>query len=228
MAAGRSPGRTALVTGAGRGLGAAIATRFRDAGYAVLTPARTELDLARPASIEEYASSGGLAEVDVLVNNAAENRVALLGELDLADWNRMLQIDLTAPFELIRRTAGAMAARRWGRIVNIGSAYGIVSRAGRGGYSAAKSGLNGLTRTAALEYAGGGVLVNTVCPGFADTEMTRQNNTPEAIADICSKIPLGRLARPEEIAEIVFFLGSEHNTYITGQTIPVDGGFLCR
>jgi 3-oxoacyl-[acyl-carrier protein] reductase len=112
--------------------------------------------------------------------------------------------------------------------VNIGSAFSVVSHEGRAAYSSAKSGLLGLTRTAAIEGGADGVLVNAVAPGYVRTDLTEQNNTPERIAEICEAIPMGRLAEPEEVAKLVTFLASEDNTYVTGQLISIDGGFLCQ
>ena len=219
--------RTVLVTGGARGIGRSIAELYRMHGYAVATPGRAELDLASNESIQRFVAAGGTA-VDVLVNNAGENKIGPLETLDPDDWDRILQTNLTAPMLLIRAAAQHMAAKGWGRVVNISSCYSMVSRAGRGPYTASKSGLNGLTRTAALEYAARGVLINALCPGFVETDMTRANNSPEQIAALCALVPLGRLAKPDEIARGVYFLGSEENTYMTGQAIVLDGGFLIR
>jgi 3-oxoacyl-[acyl-carrier protein] reductase len=120
-----------------------------------------------------------------------------------------------------------MMERRYGRIVNISSIWSVVSKPRRITYSASKSGLNGLTRTLAVELAPHNILVNAVAPGFVLTEMTRQNNTEADLDAICRTIPAQRLAQPEEIAEVVAFLCSEANSYLTGQTLLVDGGFTC-
>ena len=217
--------RTALVTGARRGIGAAIADALRDLGMAVATPARDELELADSRAVEAFARS---LDVDVLVNNAAENVPARIEDMPVDDWERIVRIALTAPFILTKGVMPGMRTRGWGRIVNIGSAFSVVSREGRAAYSSAKSGLLGLTRTAAIEGAPDGVLVNAVAPGYVRTELTEQNNPPECIAQICDTIPMGRLAEPEEIAGLVAFLAGESNTYITGQLISIDGGFLCQ
>ena len=164
--------------------------------------------------------------IDVLVNNAGENVLGRIAALPDADLRRMLEINLLSAWALIRRFAGAMAERRWGRIVNVASVYGIKSRAARGAYTASKAGLIGLTKTAAIEYGAGNVLVNAIAPGFVDTELTRRNNTPEQIAALLEAVPLGRLASTDEIAVLAAWLGGEANTYVTGQTVVIDGGLL--
>ena len=217
--------RTALVTGAGRGIGAAIAQALRDAGMHVLAPSRGDVELADTASVERFAKE---IDIDVLVNNAAENVPSRIEDMPVDDWERIVRIALTAPFILTKGAMPGMRSRGWGRIVNIGSAFSVVSREGRAAYSSAKSGLLGLTRTAAIEGAADGVLVNAVAPGYVRTALTEQNNPPERIAEICGTIPMGRLAEPEEVATLVAFLAGESNTYITGQLISIDGGFLCQ
>ena len=217
--------RTALITGAGRGIGRAIATALELGGVEVITPSRAELDLADQLAVARFAST---LDVDILINNAAENVPARIEDIQIGDWNRIVDIALTAPFILTRGALPNMRRRGWGRIVNIASAFSVVSHEGRAAYSAAKSGLLGLTRTAAIESAPDGVLVNAVAPGFVRTDLTEQNNTPERIAEISRSIPLGRLAEPNEVAALVAFLAGETNTYITGQLISIDGGFLCR
>jgi 3-oxoacyl-[acyl-carrier protein] reductase len=220
--------RRVLITGASRGIGAAIAERFQSAGHEILAPTRTVLDLASPSSVHSYCTEQSPLEVDVLINNAGITRIASLTELTLADWEEVLTVNLTSPFLLIQSVLPSMRKKRWGRIVNISSCFSIVSREGRAAYGASKAGLNGLTRTVALECGRDGILVNAVCPGFVDTDLTRQNNLPAVIAALLEKIPLGRLAQPEEIAELVFYLGSDANTYLTGQTIVADGGYTCH
>jgi 3-oxoacyl-[acyl-carrier protein] reductase len=220
--------RTALVTGSSRGIGRAIAEKYRSSGYFVIAPTRSELDLSSRDSVIGYLRrSEGLC-VDVLINNAGENKVNPIQKISLEDWDRILTTNLTSVFALTQAAAAFMAERQWGRIVNISSCYSIVSRPGRAAYSASKAGLNGFTRAAALEFGPHQVLVNSVCPGFVETDLTRQNNNQEQIRNLCGLTALNRLATPEEIANFVFFLGSEQNTYITGQTLVIDGGFLCQ
>lgn len=218
--------KVALVTGAGRGIGKAIADEFRANGYEIVSPSRSELELADTSAVDRYAKD--LPYVDVLVNNAGENRPLPLGEIGVADLERIVAVNVTAPFVLSRHVGVAMAQRGSGRIINISSVYGLVSRAKRSMYSTTKSALNGLTRALAVELGPNNVLVNSLCPGFVDTDLTRQNNTPAEIDALCATVPLRRLASVGEIARFAFFLGSDENTYITGQTIAIDGGFLCQ
>jgi 3-oxoacyl-[acyl-carrier protein] reductase len=205
-----------------------VAERYRDDGWRVVAPSRAELDLSDAAAVERFCARGDIGEFDVLVNNAGENVLGRIDALPDADLRRMLQTNLLSVWSLLRRFAGPMAQRGWGRVVNVASVYGIKSRAARGAYTASKAGLIGLTKTAAIEYGAGNVLVNAIAPGFVDTDLTRRNNTPEQIAALCAQVPLGRLASTEEIAVLAAWLGGEANTYVTGQTIVIDGGFLIQ
>ena len=218
--------KTALITGASRGLGRAAAEWFRRAGYDVLTPTRSEMDLADPASIAAWCRSA--ERVDVLVNNAGINTIAPLDALGDGVLDEMLQVNLKAPLQIVRALGGRIGGSRTGRIVNLSSIWAFVSKEGRCGYTAAKAAVRGVTQTLALELAPRNILVNAVAPGFVDTELTRRNNTPEQIAALAETIPLARLAAPEEIAELIGILASERNTYITGQTLVIDGGYTCR
>jgi NAD(P)-dependent dehydrogenase (short-subunit alcohol dehydrogenase family) len=221
--------RTALVTGGSRGIGAAIVDELSVRGIQVLAPRRLALDLSDANSIEKYLQSLADEErkIDILVNNAGINFISPLEKISPDTWQSMLQVNVTAPLRLAQAIAPQMRRRAWGRIVNISSIFGIVTRARRAAYSTAKAGLAGLTRTLAVELGRDNVLVNCVAPGYVGTELTRQNNSDEEIARIAETIPLGRLAEPSEIAKFVAFLCSEENTYITGQVLVADGGFTC-
>ena len=219
--------KSVLLTGGSRGIGMAIANRYETAGYKVTMPTRKEMDLSSINSVQSYFEKKKTG-FDVLINNAGENKISSICELTVEDWQSVLTVNLTAPFLLIQHVIPYMKENKWGRIVNISSCYSLVSRKQRAAYSASKAGLNSLTRTAAIEFAAYGILVNAICPGFVETDMTSQNNTPEQISELCSHIPLSRLGTPDEVADFVFYLGSEQNSYITGQALIVDGGFMSR
>jgi len=218
---------TALVTGASRGIGAAIAKRMFAANINVLTPSRQQLDLSSNESIDNFLRTNNVP-IDILVNNAGINLIAAALEVSDKNIEDTIQVNLVAPIRLIRSIVPHMIPKGYGRIVNISSIWSLVSRPGRLTYSATKSGLNGITRTLAIELAPYNILVNSVAPGYTNTELTKMNNTDAQIEEIKKQIPLGRLAEPEEIAEVVYFLTSESNTYLTGQVVIVDGGFACQ
>lgn len=219
-------GRRALVTGARRGIGLAIADAFREQGAIVLAPGREELDLLSDGSIDRYCAA--LGAVDVLVNNAGINPLGSAAEFTDADLGATVQVNLVAPMRLARALTPGMARRGFGRVVNVSSIWSGVAKARRFVYAATKAGVNGMTRALAVELAGSGVLVNAVAPGYVNTELTAKNNSPEELARIAETIPVRRLAEPREIAEVVAFLCSARNGYLTGQTLFVDGGFTCQ
>jgi len=219
--------RVALVTGASRGIGAAIASALEKDGVIVLAPPRSVMDMLDFPSIERYLSTI-TGPIDILVNNAGINTLAGLEELDQVHMAEMLQLNLVAPLMLTKLVAERMKSNHYGRIVNISSIWSVVAKERRLVYSAVKSAVNGVTRTLALELGEYEILVNAIAPGYVNTELTSKNNSAEQLRQICDNIPLQRLAEPQEIAEIVAFLCSEKNSYMTGQILVVDGGYVCR
>lgn len=215
----------ALLTGGSRGIGKSIKFLLEKKGIIVFAPSRQELDLSINESIKSYCEKYN--DFDILVNCAGINELSSLEEIDEDKLEKMIQVNLTSQALLIKHVSKNMKHCRYGRIVNFASIWCAYSKPRRVMYSLAKSGVCGLTTGAAVELAPYNVLVNAVAPGFVATEMTYQNNTPEQINLIESALPIKRMAKPEEIAELVYFLVSPNNSYITGQTIFIDGGFSC-
>lgn len=220
--------KKALITGASRGIGEAIAKKLDEEGYEICIPTHTELDLSDRVSIDAFCHKYSSVTFDVLINNAGINEVHEVEKITEQELLAMTQINLLAPIRLIRGIVLNMKKQHYGRIVNIGSIWGVAGKPGRTVYAATKHGIHGVTQTLAVELAPYNILINTVCPGYTLTALTEKNNSPEQIKEISSAIPLGRMAQPEEQAEAVCFLAGETNTYITGQQIAVDGGYTSK
>lgn len=236
-ASGPLNGRTAVVTGATRGIGRAIAERLQAQGAQVFgTGTSPAGDLPEgceylPANFLDEKSmaafAGRLAELapDILINNAGINELSPFAEIDPESFARVQRVNVTAPMLICRAALPGMRARGWGRIVNITSIWSVVVRAGRAPYAASKHALIGLTAALSAEAAKDGVLANCVAPGFIATELTRSNMSDADIAAVSAQVPVGRLGQPEEVAALVAWLAGPENTYVTGQNILCDGGF---
>lgn len=220
--------KKALVTGASRGIGYETARLLREKGFEVFAPSHSELDLSDFESIEKYCDEHKDVAFDVLVNNAGVNDIHNIDEINEEELYRMMNVNLIAPIRLIRSVTVNMKKKNYGRIVNIGSIWGIVGKPGRTVYSATKHGIHGVTQTLAVELAPYNILINTVCPRFTATELTFKNNSPEQIKEISAFIPMGRMADPVEQARVICYLVGDENTYITGQQIAVDGGYTAK
>lgn len=218
----------ALVTGASRGIGEAIVALLEKEGYELCAPTRAELNLADNKSIEYFVGKWHDKGFDVIVNNAGCNDINIIDEIRDDEISNMIAVNLVAPLLLIRGLVTYMKRHKHGKIVNIGSVWGVVGKPGRTVYSATKHGIHGITQTLAVELAPYNILVNTVCPGYTLTDLTKKNNSLKQIDEISALIPLGRLAEPSEIAEVVAFLVSNKNSYVTGQQLVVDGGYVVR
>ena len=240
--------KIALVTGASRGIGAAIADKLGTAGYIVVGTATSQsgadkisqrltdaksvgagmvLDVTQAESIEQLLKSviEMFGAPTILVNNAGITKDNILMRMKEDEWLDVVNTNLTAVFRLCKACVRPMTKARWGRIVNISSVVGSMGNSGQSNYSASKAGVEGFGRALAKEIGSRSITVNTVAPGFIDTDMTR--DLPEANKDaLLSQIPLARLGMPSEIAAVVSFLVSDAAGYITGETIHVNGGMF--
>ncbi len=215
--------KTVLITGASRGIGKAIADKLLT-NWNVLTPTRQELDLADTNSIADFFKKNN-QPIDALVNNAGINIIKSTSDITVSDLRLINQINLEAPLLLSQYCMKYMKERGEGKIINISSIWGLCSKSHRALYSSTKTGLIGQTRALAKELAPYNILVNSVCPGFTNTELTASSLNNAQLEKLLEQVPLSRLAEPEEIASLVEFLVSPLNTYITGQAIAIDGGF---
>lgn len=220
--------RTVLITGGSRGIGKAIVELLKEEGYDVIDPSRKELDLLNDKSIERFIRKYKNRRIDCIVNNAGINVPQWIDEVTDENIHDTIQINLVAPIKLIRGLVGNMKKKKWGRIINISSVFGIVARGKQALYSTTKHGINGLTKSLALELAPFNILVNSICPGFANTDLVVKCNTPDKIAKILENVPLNRLIEPLEIAKLVKFLISDENTAMTGAAVVIDGGFTSK
>jgi 3-oxoacyl-[acyl-carrier protein] reductase len=217
--------RKVLVTGASRGIGRAIVEVLKKTNeYNILTPSRDELELTNSDSIDNFVIRNN--DIDILINNAGINIVNYIQDIKDTDIESMFLTNIIAPIKLIRGIVPHMMEKNYGRIVNISSIWGITSKEKRSIYSATKFGINGITKTLARELGKYNILVDSICPGYVNTEMTKKNVTEIEKKEILKNIPLNRFAEPIEIGYLVKFLISDENTYITGQSIIIDGGFM--
>jgi len=212
-----------LITGGSRGIGFEIVKYFKSMGIEVLNPTRIELDLNDFKSIENYMDK--ISRVDVLINNAGINILGDTSSLSEEDLLETFQINILSPIKLSQLVIPKM--KNGGKIINISSIWSFVSKPKRFSYSSAKAALDGLTRSLAVELGDKNILVNSIAPGFIDTDLTRKNNNELEIKQIIEKIPLKKLGNVQDIAKMAYFLSFE-NEYITGQTIIIDGGYLCQ
>ena len=240
--------QVALVTGASRGLGRAIALALAEHGAAIAAVARSEEALKE--TVDAIRAAGGTAEpyavdvadsasvdaavekiaarfqkIDILVNNAGVTRDGLLARMTTEAWDTVINTNLKGAFHLTRPVGRMMVKQRSGRIINISSVIGLMGNAGQANYAASKAGLIGFTKSVAREFASRGITCNVVCPGFIETDMTKDLGE-DLKKKLLERIPLQRLGQPADIAGVVAFLCSPAASYITGQILTVDGGMV--
>jgi len=240
----------ALVTGASRGIGAAVALEMARHGASVavnyrrsaqeaealarncaghgVNAAAFQADVAGPEAVAKLfaAVEETLGPVEILVNNAGVALRRLVTETSDGEWEKLIAVNLSGAFYCCRRVLPGMTRRRWGRIINVASVFGLTGAAYEAAYAAAKGGLIAFTKSLAREVGSAGITVNAVAPGPVDTCMLREELTPEEVAALAQSVPAGRLGRAEEIAAACVFLASPAAAYVNGQVLCVDGGWL--
>jgi acetoacetyl-CoA reductase len=239
--------RVAFISGGMGGIGTAIARRLADGGAAVVAgclPGYERKDewlesmramgytvYAAEGNVEDYDSCADMmyrvraavGPVDILVNGAGITRDGLFKRMSPTDWYAVINTNLNSVFNVTRQVIEGMMERGWGRIVNISSVNALKGQFGQTNYSAAKAGMHGFTKALAQEVVRKGITVNTISPGYVDTDMVRSIK-PEVLEQIVAQIPMGRLAKPEEIAGLIAYLSSEEAGYVTGANISINGG----
>ena len=242
-------GKVALVTGASRGIGRAVAIRLAKSGakiavnYAGNQAAAEEVkqiieqnggeailvqaDISNAESVDAMVAAvmEAFGRIDILVNNAGITRDTLLMRMKEADWNAVIQTNLTGVFYVTKAVSKIMMKQRYGKIVNMSSVVGLMGNAGQANYAAAKAGVIGFTKSMAKELAARNITVNAIAPGFIATDMTAVLSD-KVKEDLATNIPMGRLGEADDIASAVLFLVSDSANYITGQTLNVDGGMV--
>lgn len=213
----------AWVTGGSRGIGEAICTQLSNDGFRVKALSRSDFDIGQDRSRTKFLTSS-TDFPSILILNAGVNNPSSVEEQPMSEFESIFETNFNGNIEILRSVLPEMKKYRFGKIVAISSLYATRAREGRSAYSSSKAALEAYIRSIAVEYAPYGVMANIVAPGFVDTELTRKNNSLEQIENLVSKIPMSRLATPNEIANVVSFLVSSKNSYMTGQTIYVDGG----
>jgi NAD(P)-dependent dehydrogenase (short-subunit alcohol dehydrogenase family) len=214
-----------LLTGGRGGIGSSIKDELVSKGWSVVAPNSDELDLSSQTNVLTWIGANSDLEFDGLVLCAGTNSPREFDEVETNEYLRILETNLNSNRFLIKAVLPAMQKNKYGRIIAISSSYSTITRSGRSSYSVSKAALEALIRSVSLENAQNNVLANSVVPGFIETPLTIKNNDRFEIEKILERIPVGHLGKPSDVAKLVWFLMSSQNTYITGQSIRIDGGF---
>lgn len=214
-----------LLTGGSGGIGRSIKDELVSKGCSVIAPTSDELDLSSQAHILNWIEANSDLEFDGLVLSAGTNTPRSFDEVDTREYIQILETNVNSNRLLIKAVLPGMQKKRFGRIIAISSSYSTITRTGRSSYSVSKAALEALIRSVGLENAQNNVLANSIVPGFIETPLTLKNNDKLQIEKILERIPLGHMGKPSDVAKLAWFLMSEQNAYITGQSIRVDGGF---
>jgi len=214
-----------LLTGGRGGIGSAIKEELVSKGCSVVAPTSEVLDLSSQTRVFAWIEANSDLEFDGLVLCAGTNSPRDFDEVETNEYLRILETNVNSNRYLIKAVLPAMQKNRYGRIIAISSSYSTITRSGRSSYSVSKAALEAMIRSVGLENAQNNVLANSVVPGFIETPLTVKNNDQFQLEKILERIPMGHMGKPSDVAKLVWFLMSEQNTYITGQSIRIDGGF---
>ena len=216
-----------LITGATRGIGKQLVSDFVRLGATVIRVGSTDVDFLNEKSLNEFIERILRHDrIDICINNAGINRIDYLEEIDRKDYDEILKVNLYAPFLISQAVSKVMKKNKYGRIINMSSIWGTKTKEKRTSYTTSKAGLIGMTKTLSVELAKHNILVNSVSPGFTLTELTKSILNEDEMKELAEQIPLKRFATVDEISKVVLFLCSDLNTYINGQDIKIDGGFI--
>ena len=235
-------GKLVLITGGSKGIGKQLVDDFIKLNAKVISTSTQvtknknkknlvleNLDFNNSQSINYFINKiKKIKKIDVLINNAGVNKINSINDVNLSDWDKIQNVNIKGPILLTKEISKIMMKKKSGKIVNISSIFGVISKENRSLYSASKSALLGLTRASALDLAKYNILVNSVSPGFVHTSLTSKILGKKGMKEITKEIPIGRMAKTKDISSLIIYLCSSQNSYITGQNFVIDGGVTCK
>ena len=235
-------GKLVLITGGSKGIGKQLVDDFIKLNAKVISTSTQvtknknkknlvleNLDFNNSQSINYFINKiKKIKKIDVLINNAGVNKINSINDVNLSDWDKIQNVNIKGPILLTKEISKIMMKKKSGKIVNISSIFGVISKEKRSLYSASKSALLGLTRASALDLAKYNILVNSVSPGFVHTSLTSKILGKKGMKEITKEIPIGRMAKTKDISSLIIYLCSSQNSYITGQNFVIDGGVTCK